>query len=39
MAFDEAMTVNDTSDIGVNRDYTAVNGIGLQQVFACMVSD
>ena len=27
MAFDRAIMVNDTSDMAVNRDYTAVDGL------------
>ena len=32
-------TVNDTSELAVNQDYTAINRLGRQQYFACMVYD
>ena len=31
--------VNDTSELAVNGDHMAVDGLGRQQVFACMVYD
>ena len=34
MAFNRA--INDTFDIGCKQDYTAVSGLGWQQVYACM---
>ena len=30
--------VNDTSDLAVDRDFSAVDGLGRQQVFACIGS-
>ena len=39
MAFDQAIIVNDTGDLAIQREYTAVDGFGRQQVFACMLYD
>ena len=39
LAFKQAITVNDTKELAVDEDYTAVNRLGRQQVFACIVYD
>ena len=37
MAFDRAIAANNTSELAIDQDYTAVDGLCRQQVFACMV--
>ena len=39
MAFDRAITVNNTSELAVNQYYTAVDGLSRQQILAFMVYD
>ena len=39
MSFGQAIMVNDTSELAVDRDFRSADGLGRQQVFACMVYD